>query len=208
MTRSSMPTDHLTESAIAGFLDNDLPDSERADAELHLDACAECRRALLEVERIAASYKAPPLATAALAELPRRRRFWVPFGASAALAASIIFFWMSGEPGSTTSIVERADRAVSVDSKATLLPTTPNDDVVLRGESVAFAWSSAGANLYRLVIQDESGTPVLTHETADTVLLIPTHDTMVAGPLYFWRVDAITDGIIASSVVRKFRIAK
>lgn len=205
--RGSVSTDHLSESDIAGFLDRDLSDNERTRVERHLEDCGECRGAVVDVRRIASTFDEAHSAPPARSRNPRGIR-WLPLGAGAALAASLSFMWLSrSETQAVTQSPIRSGGTVVPDARPRLESSTPADDALVTGDSVAFTWRAARADLYRLVVQDETGQPVLSTETPDTLVIVRGERAFLPGRLFFWRVDAITDGVSASSEVRKFRIA-
>jgi|SRR5688572_25532334 len=204
----SVSTDHLSESEIAGFLDRDLSAIERTRVEAHLEDCGDCRRAVIHVKRLASTFDdaARPAAPPARAR-PRAIR-WLPLGAGAALAAGLSFVWLSrAESPTAMPSPVRGGGGVVADARPRLGSLTPADDALVAGDSVAFMWAAAGADLYHLVVQDQTGQPVLSTETADTLVIVRDERAFLPGRLFFWRVDAITDGVSASSEVRKFRIA-
>jgi hypothetical protein len=72
--------DHLTESQLSEYFDHALDDTDLQAAEAHLSACAECRRALDELQRLAATLESLPeehlprdLSAFVLAALPEQK---------------------------------------------------------------------------------------------------------------------------------------
>jgi anti-sigma factor RsiW len=65
---------HLSPEALAGYLDQDLPDEEQTRVELHLASCTECRQELAEVRGL---------------QLHRRRRWFLALVPAAAVAAAL-----------------------------------------------------------------------------------------------------------------------
>jgi hypothetical protein len=59
-----------------------------------------------------------------------------------------------------------------------------------------------------MTILDETGASVFTRDTPDTLVVIATAPMLASGHRYFWRVDAISDGVIATSAIRTFRVAR
>src|SRR5690349_8383613 len=92
---------HLGEIEVAAYVDDDLAPAERERAEAHLDDCAECRHAVVNVWKMsqaidaAVSHTTPRPDVHALRNGPRRL-----IGAAAVLLAASI----------TIVVLQRADR--------------------------------------------------------------------------------------------------
>lgn len=210
--KPSVSPKHLGESEIAGFLDGDCTPSEHSRIEAHLDQCADCRVAIVEVKRIASAFEMPQHAPVP-AHPPGKRASqkvkWMWLATGTALAASLTFVVL-GRNDDDARLIPSAVRASDPSafaSRPALEVESPADDAELSGDSAVFRWRSTAGAVYRVLIQDETGEPVFTRETADTTIAIEMIPALAAGHLYFWRVDAISDGVTASSVIRKFRVA-
>ncbi len=206
----SMSTDHLNESDISGFLDREMSPDERSRVERHLEDCTRCRGAVVQVNRIASTYGRSAERGSISPHPVRRKIAWIPLGAGAALAASLTVMWLSGSQSAPEAGPNpvRAAGSSAPDARPTLQLRTPDEDALVTRGAVTFGWQAAGADVYRLVVQDETGEPVMTRETPDTLVVLRDERALLPGRLYFWRVDAITDGVSASSAVRKFRVAQ
>lgn len=203
-----MSGEHLTDSQIAGYLDHDLPLGDRAVVEAHLAGCSDCREATADVSRLARAYR-PEISVPQLGPARRRNGKRVALLAGGAIAASFLILSLSLN-GKWTAVPTpvRATSAAIPDARPMVHVTGPTEDVTDDPRELIFSWRATGASLYRLSVFDETGAPVLVRETADTVVTLTTAPDIVPGDLYLWRVDAIADGLTASSGVRKLRLAR
>lgn len=189
------PLNHLSERDIAAYLDQSLDSDERRRVDRHLDGCRECRAELIAVLRLAP------------AGAPRRRMVrwaWIPAAAAAGLAAVLL---LRPTPPARPGSIERPVSGPT-ESLPRLAVTTPaNGDSVAAGR-VVFQWRSRPGDSYRVTVLTESGEPVWTGETTDTSIALPTSIALQAGRLYFWRVDAVADGLSATSGVQRFQVVR
>jgi hypothetical protein len=209
----SMSTDHLNESDIAGFLDGDCTASEHSRIERHLEECAACRRAVVDVGRIAAAYD--PGHPASSRSSPRTRRavdktrlIWAVAGTALAASLTLVVLNRPDQGDATLRSAVRSSEPSAFVSRPTLVVASPADDTEVTGDSVYFRWNSRGRSGYRMTILDETGASVFTRDTPDTLVVIATAPMLASGHRYFWRVDAISDGVIATSAIRTFRVAR
>jgi len=211
--RPKMPAGHLNESDIAGFLDGDWSRHEQARIERHLEECAACREAVVDVRRIAAAYD--PAST----ELPRlknsagrtgRNPKWVWAVAGTALAASLTFVILNraSDEGAALQSGVRSREPSGYGSRPDLVIASPADDAKISGDSILFQWKGRGQSSYRMTILDETGAPVFSRDTPDTIVVVSTSPVLAPGHSYFWRVDVISDGVVATSPIRTFRVAR
>jgi anti-sigma factor RsiW len=189
---------HVTESDLAGYLDHDLAPADRLRVEAHLDACAQCRLELIEVQRLAASYQAATRRTA---------RRWIPVAALTALAASVAALLLIPRIRETTTQRVEPVRSAGREGQLQIEVASPASDVAVAAATVVFTWRAARADVYRLTLLTESGEPVWSLETADTTALVPSGTRLKPGA-YFWRVDAIADGITATSGARRLLVTR
>lgn len=200
-----MAPDHMTDSQISGYLDQDLSAAERSAVESHLDTCRPCREAVADVSRMFHSYSASTDERGGAIRKPfTLRKAITP--ALGLIAASIGVVWfMSRE-------VQRLPHGPSLTRSRDLNALAQIDVVSPAGEDVQpggkLIWRSVSADFYRLAILDDTGEPVYQAELADTSLVIPDSAHLEQGRLYFWRVDAIADGVAASSGARKLRLIR
>lgn len=187
---------HLTEHQIAGFLDRALPPDERRLVEEHLEACPGCRREVVAMHRM-------------LADLPNgagrptwRRRWWIPAAVAAGLA---LFLFVPGRfhAGGSPSAIRAP--AVDGERKASISVITPADDETAKTPLV-FMWHPVTADVYRLSVLADDGRPVWNRQTPETSLALPTGVPLTPGRAYFWRVDAIANGLVASSGIHRLTI--
>ena len=195
---------HLTESQLAGYLDCDLRPEERLHVEFHLDACAACRGELAEIARIAAS--SPPLELVSKTS-PRSPRRWWPIALSGALAAGLAGVLLFGRSTTEPSLRTEPVRApVTGEGRARIEVIAPAEDASDVAAFRTFTWHRSGAGLYRFILLSESGEPLWTRETPDTSLVLPASVSLQRGHDYFWRVDAVGDGVMASTGARSLRV--
>ena len=208
-----MPSEHLTASEIAGYLDGDLAAGERRTAEVHLDACPSCRAELTAVGRLAGAWDATPAADdrgrAAKPDARRPRGSWpraATLGVLAAGLAGVLIARRAPDPigppaeAAAPAAVERGTGAaapVPAASSGGIAAVAPADTVA--ATSARFVWRPARADVYRLTLHAEDGAPVWTGETTDTTLALPADVPLRPGARYFWRVDGIADGIAVST---------
>jgi anti-sigma factor RsiW len=185
-------SDHLTESELAGFLDQDLPDREMARVQEHLDACHECRTELIEVGRLIDS---APDTVGTAAPPARRSRRRMPLGAAGLLAAAaiavLILVRPDGQPaGGVPDALQRAgDQGV-----AELQVHGPDDGSRVPREELSFAWSSHGSASYRISVTREDGSLLWTQVVEDSVAAPPASVELPEGVALYWYVDALTGG--------------
>lgn len=212
---------HLSDSELAGFLDGDLADRERAHVETHLEACDECRAELIDVARLlseaesaaadtASPTAAPPTATSPTAERPPRAqrppsRWRLPAGVGGLAAAAVVatlILWPAG-PGVTDRPMEERLRTEGAERLEAHFPAP--DGVIQRG-ALRFEWSSHDAGSYRITVTAEDGALIWSQTLADTVVVPPT-DLELGADRFFWYVDAIDVGVVARTGARAFTIA-
>jgi anti-sigma factor RsiW len=186
-------SDHLSEREIAAYLDQDLGADERQRLDAHLDSCPPCRAELVAVMR---------LASAPSGRSRVSRWVWVPAAAAAGLAAVLL---LRQGPTERPVAIERPVAGLA-ESLPRLLVTSPaNGDSVTFG-GLIFQWRSRQGDSYRVTVLTESGEPVWTAETTDTSISLPPGIALEPGRGYFWRVDAVADGLSATSGVQRFQV--
>jgi hypothetical protein len=202
---------HPSEADLAGFLDGDLAAAERRRVVSHLDECAACRRELVEMRQMVDSYSGAREAAAATAPPRGRRRGWRVGFATALAAAGIASLLLVRRPAVAPSDVNRVREAPMLGQaagNARIAVVSPPESATISPQGAKFTWRSTGADLYRFALLTETGEPVWSHETSDTTVSMPAAVEVRAGESYFWRVDAIADGISATTGVRTFRASR
>jgi hypothetical protein len=211
------PTDHPSESTLAAFLDGELGTNERPQVEAHLEKCAACRRALADtVDVLGASTGAASTMEAALSTRRRRRVPMLAIGM--ALAASVAAVTVLRRAPSSLADVDESSAEVEARPRDAAQPTlderisqisviAPANGAEGLGEHPSFAWRSAKADHYSFRLLTEDGTAVWSNETADTTLTLPSHVRLERGRSYFWRVDALAAGIVASTRAQRFTVS-
>ena len=186
---------HLSERDVAGYLDRSLAAEDRARIDVHLEACSECRAELIEVMRLAPSG-------------PRRKRIgrwiWIPAVAAAGLASLLL---LRPAPPATPETIERPISGAA-EAMPRLAVTTPANGDSVAAAGMVFQWRSRPGDSYRVTVLTETGEPVWTAETMDTSVSLPNAITLQPGRLYFWRVDAVADGLSATSGVQRFQVVR
>jgi hypothetical protein len=124
-------------------------------------------------------------------------------GGLVAAAGIAVVILLPGAPQQTRTV--RSTQAI--DRSGQVLPVRPSDGDTIASAQAAFVWHPDGADLYHFSLLAEDGAPVWDAETADTTMVLPAGITLRAGSAYFWRVDAIADGIAASSGSHRFVVA-
>ena len=195
---------HLSENELAGLLDRALDAAERLRVETHLDKCAECRREMVEMRRITNGHARGGRGTNIGAAA--RRRWWIPAALAAGLAALIFLPRLATGPGPRGAPVRGAPVA---DGEGTvrLGIVTPADNAMVNPGTIVFTWHAATADLFRISVLTESGEPLWTTETTDTTTTLPVSVSLKRGQPYFWRVEAIANGIVATTGVHRLQIA-
>ena len=194
-------SEHLTAGQFAGYLDHDLSPAERLAVEDHLDQCVECRGELVDLVKLTAPDETPVLSG-------QRRlisaRWWVPAAVAAGLGALALF--RAGTPTTPApSPLERPGAGAS-ESMPRVTVVGPSNGAVMPRQDLRFTWRPRAADTYRLTLLTETGELVWTVDTSDTVAALPPSLVLTAGARYFWRVEAIADGISASSEVQRLEI--
>jgi anti-sigma factor RsiW len=222
---------HLTDSELAGYLDEDLPAGERTRVEEHLEDCDACRAELVATARLLApgwDQSAPPDAVAEpepLAgpeptvpggpegpglEAPAhggRSRWRVPgrvvgLAAAAGLAALLLVRQDQTPAGQPGS--ER-ERLVTEGVDRLVVHAPPEAGAVARRE-LRFTWADHGTGSYRITVTAEDGRLVWSQTLADTTIAPPAALELDAGQRYFWYVDAIRAGVIARTGAHSFLV--
>lgn len=196
-------TGHLSESELAGFLDGALPPAERRRVEEHLDGCAECRGELVEMRRITNGYAKHASGSASRRMLPR----WaVPAALAAGLAVLVLLPRFLASP-SGYEPVRAGEPAGDGEGRDRIGVVSPAENATVAADAVTFTWHRAAADVYRISLLTESGEPMWSAETADTTIAFTGHASLRRGQPYFWRVDAITNGITATTGVHRLLVA-
>lgn len=184
---------HLSDATLAAFIDGRLTDRERAAAETHLASCDDCRSTLVASSRIIRA--TPPASKAAAA-----RRWAIGAAAVAGIVlVAVLPRWPATGPAAP---VER----IAPDEVARLTTLAPQDDAVVRPDSLVFAWRREERASYRVTLTDESGATVWQATTTDSSIRFPSTAQLAAGRRFYWYVDALrADGSSTSSGPQSFR---
>jgi len=162
---------HLTVGQLAGYVDQTVPSTERAAIESHLAECDDCRREMIEVQRLTRS-------------LPRRGWLkWTPLGVGAAAVVLLYLFASRGDE-SSPSVVHRRSGDASPQGPVQLAPIGE----VARADTLR--WSSpVRLDRYRARLLDGEGRALFAKETTDTFLVMPDSVVLRRNVPYYWKVE-------------------
>ncbi len=182
---------HLSDAELAGYLDQDLTLDERRRVETHFDVCARCRGEAVALSRITL-----PVSTTADQRPARRQWPWLA-AAAAAIMVGVLLPRLTNDSPSPDG-VQRARRVTDTSGRSRLTLVSPANDITVQ-TPVTFTWRSANADVYRIYVFTRTGDEVWIRETADTTIALPDSVALQSGVTYFWRVDAIANGITATT---------
>ena len=182
--------EHVTNSAVAAYLDQRLPPAERTRLVRHLIVCDECR---LEVSE-----------TQALLAQRGHRRWFAAAGLIAAAAVLVLILRPIVAPSEPPSELAIRDGG----SNSTLTAYGPVGEV--RGDSLRLLWAAApGATVYRVTVSAPGGLAVWSGSTADTSVILPDSARLETGLVYYWVADALlANGTTRSTGLRGFEIVR
>jgi hypothetical protein len=195
--------DHLTEFEIAAFAEGRLDTAERRHVTAHLDECTRCRRELAEVLQLAETLPAEP--TPLPARRPRRVSPWIAAGLAAGLVGILVY---RGRPADPLVDTIRTPAAGTADAAPRIAAITPPEGGLVPATGARFLWAAAPAESYAFVLLEEDGTPKWSIETTDTSVTLPLETVLEPGRIYFWRVNALTDGISATTGATRIQVLR
>jgi hypothetical protein len=181
---------HLSAGRVAGYVANALTPTERDEVVRHLDHCAACRAEVMDVGEIAADVRARP------AVRSKRRLLPVAVALAAGLAALTVYQVRQQDELPVVRAKPTADEGIPL-----IAAVAPPDGGNV-GDSVVLRWRSTDQGSYDVFVLTEDGRPLWHLSTSDTAVLVP-RSILDAGATYFWRVDAIGNGIVATTGVRR-----
>jgi hypothetical protein len=190
---------HLNDSEIASYVDGNLPADRRAALGAHLADCAGCRQEVADVVRLLRD---------APTEARRRAPHTVRVGAGAAVLmaatlAGVLFLGRSAERFTDQPVVRSDD--ISASESRTVIAVVAPSERAPAAVPLTFVWHAADATEYRFTLTTGDGRIVYSAEVADTLFQLPSLP-LRAGALYFWNVDALQHGIVASTGMRRLLI--
>jgi hypothetical protein len=182
--------EHVTDSAVAAYLDRRLPPDERTRLVRHLIVCEDCR---LEVSE-----------TQALLTRRGRRRWFAAAGLIAAAALLVLVLRPIVAPSDSPSEIAIREGGTSV----TLTAYGPVGEV--GGDSLRLLWAAApGATVYRVSLSAAGGRALWSASTVDTSLILPDSARLETGLVYYWVADALlANGTTRSTGLRGFQILR
>jgi hypothetical protein len=163
---------HPDVGVLARYCDHALGPDERAQVEVHLADCAECRETIYEVRGI-------------LHTQPRRR--WATLVPLVAAAAVLLVVWSGRDQRPPTGPVTR-DPALT-----TTLAPQPVAPLGSVSRVEALQWSSVpGALRYRLTVFSADGQVLWQTTATDTAVAPPDSLRWMALTPYYWQIKAET----------------
>jgi hypothetical protein len=189
---------HLDSDLIAAYGERRLSLAERAEVEVHLATCAECRR------------DASAAAILIQSERRRRRRMKAaPLVAVAAVLAMVVVVTdpfaviAPSVPGSLRPGVEVGPEGVTM-----LDVYSPAENAIVSRADLRFIWQKDGPDaMYRFTLSDRSGLPLWQTTTGDTTLAVPDTLALTTGEGYLWYVDVLLPDVQqATTGVREFTL--
>ena len=191
---------HLSEIELAQYAEGVLESAERERVTAHLDDCTECRQELAVTLTL--------IDQTATGDTRRGVRVgWKPLAVAlaAGLAALVVFTRVT--PNADEAVV-RAPEVGSSDRLLRITAIAPAQGATVSPNNLQFTWHAHGADSYRFTLLLDDGTPAWSLETTDTSLKLPPEVALSGGRTYFWRVDALNDGITASTGVQRLELAR
>ena len=197
--------EHLSAAEITAFVDGEMPPGERVRLTTHLESCAECRDEVGDVVRLLRDAPMPQSQV-------KRRRIRGPMAAAigtllaASVATVILVKGSSTLPESP--VVRTTEPAVNHEARATMAAISPDDGAAVSAQRITLTWHSANVGLYHVTLAAPDGASLWSAQTPDTTVVIPDSIEVEAGRVYFWYVDAVADGITASTALRRLRVQR
>ena len=193
---------HLHENELAAYLDGGLAARERGRVEAHIDVCDACRAELVAIGRAIGRRGARGRAAVLWS-----RRWWIPAVAAAGITAILLVPRELPNPRTTTDATP-AQRVVDGEGQRHIALVSPPDDATVPAAQIAFAWHATPADVYRIYLLTQSGDSIWATETTDTTVVVPSTVDVRPGSAYFWRVDAVANGIVATTGVHRIHVER
>lgn len=187
---------HLSEAELAGFLDRDLDPGARARVETHLDECPACQAELAGSIRLVDSFQSTVDRDGTVGAVTGRRWLLRIVGGAMAAGLALVALYRPTLPDHRGAPTVRRP-TFGVD-RARLDPVGPLGTVP-GSIGLQFRWRTSPAGYYHFVILTDDGEPLFAKETADTAVALPAEVVLTPGHTYYWRVDAVDNGIVAST---------
>lgn len=194
---------HLSERELAAFLDGGLTPPERHRVVAHIDLCVACRGELVDVGR---AIKPRGVRTRG-ATVSLWRRSWIPAAAAAGIAAILLATRLTTHPPPMDGRT-RAPRIAESEGERLIDPISPANDSTVPAARIVFMWHAVPVDVYRFSLLSKSGDPIWEKETTDTSTTLPATVSLTSGRAYFWRVDAVTNGIVATTRVQRLQVSR
>lgn len=182
----------MSDLELAAYLDRGLAIPERDRVEDHLTTCAECRKHVVEAQR--------------LIERARRPRRFILSGTLVAAAAAFLLLavpTLRFTPSRIQQPVTRSDA-----TSPSLIAYGPAGDV--KTGELRFVWGAANdAVSYRFTLSQTNGETVWSVSTLDTTIVLPASVILPIGVQYYWVADGLLrDGHTRSTGLHEFGLVK
>jgi hypothetical protein len=189
---------HLTSEEVAAYLDDTLPEAERARAKSHFADCDVCRKEIVAVSMV-------------LERAPRSNRRFIAFSA---LAAAAVLAIVLVRPSTDSEVLpggqlRGGDAPFAAEGVSAIRAIAPLGRQSI-GDGIAFVWHPTlpGA-VYRFTLTDDRGDKLWVGSTNDTTLIIPNRALLLEGRSYHWYVDALRpDGSSATTGIASFQVVR
>ena len=196
-------SDHISPNQIAAYVDRGLSAQAREDVERHFDACDHCRAEANESARLADTLT---LINAAKPR-PRRARQWLSVGISGAIAAAALLAFLVNPQRTRNATVSTVERGRDSGEGRTLIRgISPAVNAITGAEGLVFRWHSSPAAVYKFTLLTQSGEPIFSTDTQDTLANVPDSVVLTSGQNYFWRVDGTENGVVSSTGATPFHV--
>jgi hypothetical protein len=112
----------------------------------------------------------------------------------------VAFLMLGRNPGPTLQPDTPTLRGGQAEGIRTFETLVPQEGARVTVDSLRLGWRSEGPNArYRVTVTDDLGDVLWSDATADTVLPVPRTVPLQSGRTYFWRVDALLEGVQPST---------
>jgi hypothetical protein len=194
---------HLSESDIAGYLDQDLAPDERKLVTEHLEACDTCRSEIVATARLLGGDWSQQPAHAPERRVRNYRHIGVRVAGLAAAAVLAVVVLVRPGVGPADQTAPGQER-FSTEGVEQLTAHAPPAGGSVRRENLRFVWADRGTESYRITVTAEDGRLLWSRALADTTIVPPATVEMDPGERFFWYVDAISNGVVARTGAQSF----
>ena len=195
---------HISETEILLYLNNQLPDESRKEIEKHISTCSDCRSELWEMAQfkkkmnaadppeVSEEYlkKAEDLIYGKKEETVKKvfSRSKIILAAAVILIALFLgFILFQLNSGSVET-----ERFRSYNEGLAVSPVLPEDETEIKDSTVEFKWHPVeNAITYRLTLFNANGEELWDKQVQDTVQVLTNEVSLEPGNQYLWRIEAV-----------------